>query len=636
MIGRTKRIGLLFYALALALLSAPHIAAQTVAREDLGVRVTAVDATGFPTVRVRVLTTGPGSAPVADTSRLLLRENGVPIPEATLGRAPVGVDLVLVIDANVDLLQADEPGGATRRDKVAESITRFAGQNMNPDGLDRVSIIAPDAARLEPTFLTQDATQPDEVAAAVAAYDAAPPADQPLRPTPLQAMLAAAIDHLAARQEDGRFGAVLLYTDGARLDRQLDAPALAAAAQTAGVPLFAAILGAAVSPEEQANVGALTEPTNGQAIHMPTPADADSLYALFAAQGTQIEMVYQSALRQNGPQQVAVNLGNVRDAAEFELALAGPTVTLDAPPTVRRAGSAVDTPLALLQPAVLPLTAVVTWPEGQSRQLTAIVFLVDGLPQPQAAPPAADAAGRIPLVWDISEREAGTYRLSVEVVDELGFSAAAAPLAVTIEVVRPSPPTPTAAPTAAPVVETAPGPARLLLPLLLLALAGGALLWGVRRARRGPAAPPTPAVAPPPPPPPAGHVAVLEWAAPGETGGEAIELLADNVTLGREAGAVDIVLDDPAVSRLHARIRRDATGVYWLYDEGSAAGTFLNHEQLGLAPRPLQHGDLVQLGRPTLRFRLELAGWAGRAASSGQPDTEEWTADGADFTDGHG
>jgi hypothetical protein len=611
MIGRTKRIRLLFYALALALLCVSPVGAQTVAREALGVRVTAVDASGFPTVRVRVLTTGPGSAPVADTSRLLLRENGVPIPEAVLGRAPVGVDLVLVIDANVDYLLADEAGGATRRDKVAESISRFATQNMNPDGLDRVSIIAPDAARLEPAFLAQDATQPDEVAAAIAAYDAAPPADQPLRATPLPAMLTAAIDHLAALRSDGRFGAVLLYTDGARLDRQLDAPALAAAAQTAGVPLFAAILGAAVSPEEQANVEALTKPTNGQALHMPTPADADPLYALFAAQGTQIEMVYQSALRRNGPQQVAVNLGNVRDAAEFELALAGPTVTLDAPATVRRAGSAVDTPLALLQPAVLPLTAVVAWPEGQSRQLTAIVFLVDGLPQPQAAPPTADADGRISLMWDISEREAGTYRLSVEVVDELEFRAAAAPLDVTIEVVRPSPPTPTAAPTAAPVAETPPGPTRFLWPLLLLVPAGGALLWAVRRARRGPAAPPAPTVAPPPPPPPTGHVAVLEWAAPGETGGEAIELLADNVTLGREAGAVDIVLDDPAVSRLHARIRRDATGVYWLYDEGSAAGTFLNHEQLGLAPRPLQHGDVVQLGRLTLRFRLEPAGRAG-------------------------
>ena len=51
---------------------------------------------------------------------------------------------------------------------------------------------------------------------------------------------------------------------------------------------------------------------------------------------------------------------------------------------------------------------------------------------------------------------------------------------------------------------------------------------------------------------------------------------------------------------------------------------------MGLAPRPLQHGDVVQLGRLTLRFRLELAGWAGRALP-GQPETEELNADDADF-----
>jgi predicted component of type VI protein secretion system len=125
---------------------------------------------------------------------------------------------------------------------------------------------------------------------------------------------------------------------------------------------------------------------------------------------------------------------------------------------------------------------------------------------------------------------------------------------------------------------------------------------------------------------------VLEWADGTAT---PIELPGDHVTLGREAEAVDVVVDGPGVSRLHARIRRDDAGAYWLYDEGSAAGTFLNYEQLGLAPRPLQHGDVVQLGRVTLRFRLELAGWAGRAAPE-PPNTEEWHADDADFTDRRG
>ena len=213
-------------------------------------------------------------------------------------------------------------------------------------------------------------------------------------------------------------------------------------------------------------------------------------------------------------------------------------------------------------------------------------------------------------------------------------SATSAPVAVTIVVDRPSPPTPTAAPTPTPAPAA---PERdltaWLLPVALLALAGVALLWAVRRARRPRPAPPAPPPAPPPPAPREGHVAVLEWA-----GGEVapVELPAGNVTLGREAGAVDVVVDGPGVSRLHARIRRDEAGAYWLYDEGSGAGTFLNYEQLGLAPRPLQHGDVVQLGRVTLRFRLELAGWAGHAAAPGEADTEEWPADDADFTDGRG
>ena len=64
-----------------------------------------------------------------------------------------------------------------------------------------------------------------------------------------------------------------------------------------------------------------------------------------------------------------------------------------------------------------------------------------------------------------------------------------------------------------------------------------------------------------------------------------------------------LVLDNKSVGRLHARIRwRD--GRYWLYDEGSASGTTLNFERLGLAPHPLQDGDQIQMGRLRLRFWL--------------------------------
>ena len=620
MIGPRKHISPLFYDLALALLAAPSIAAQGVAREALGVRITAVDTADFPTVRVRVLTTGPGSAPAGDLSRLLLRENGVPIPEATLSSVAVGIDLALVIDANVDFHVADEIGGATRREKVVAAIAGYAGAAMNADGLDRVSVIAPDAARLEPLFLIEDATTADALTAAVTAFDFAPPADQPLRATPLQAMLTAALDHLAGQADEGRFQAILLYTDAARIDGQLDATALAAAAQMANVPLYVAILGAEAAPDELANAAALTEPTNGQTIHMPTPEAATPLYELFAAQSNQTEMAYVSALRANGTQQVAVNLGNVRDTATFELALAAPEVTLDLPAAIRRVGNSVDTPLALLQPAALSLAAVVRWPDDRPRELTNVTLRVDGEVQSQAAIPQPGPTGRIPLVWDISERDAGDYIVTVEVADALGFQARSAPVTVTIAVARPQPPTPTVAPTPAAPPATLASDAGRLWPLALLLPVALLGLWAIRRARRrAPAPPPPPAASPPRPPARGEFVPLLEWVEGDRR--EQIELLADNVTLGREPDEVDIVLAGPGVARLHARIRRDDSGQYWLYDEGSATGTFLNHEPLGLAPRALQDGDTVQLGRLTLRFRLEPV--ALRPAASAEPPPEE-------------
>ena len=75
------------------------------------------------------------------------------------------------------------------------------------------------------------------------------------------------------------------------------------------------------------------------------------------------------------------------------------------------------------------------------------------------------------------------------------------------------------------------------------------------------------------------------------------------MAIGRDLEVAQIVFGDSSVARLHARIRR-RNGRYWLYDEGSASGTFLNHDGLGLSPRQLQDGDEIRLGRVLLRFQL--------------------------------
>ena len=74
MIGRRTAISLLFYMLALLFLSGKgHVAAQQIARDETALRITAVDTSAFPTVRVRVLATGAGGARIEDLSRLMVR-----------------------------------------------------------------------------------------------------------------------------------------------------------------------------------------------------------------------------------------------------------------------------------------------------------------------------------------------------------------------------------------------------------------------------------------------------------------------------------------------------------------------------------------------------------------------------------
>jgi len=77
--------------------------------------------------------------------------------------------------------------------------------------------------------------------------------------------------------------------------------------------------------------------------------------------------------------------------------------------------------------------------------------------------------------------------------------------------------------------------------------------------------------------------------------------LAGELTIGRDQGA-DLVLDDPGVSRNHARVTADAEGVV-IEDLGSSNGTFVNGQAL-TGPRRLAEGDNVQLGTAILELSL--------------------------------
>ena len=62
----------------------------------------------------------------------------------------------------------------------------------------------------------------------------------------------------------------------------------------------------------------------------------------------------------------------------------------------------------------------------------------------------------------------------------------------------------------------------------------------------------------------------------------------------------DVILTDPGVSRHHAYIRVRGQEA-WLYDRGSANGTWLNGERIA-EPRLLKPGDRIQVGNVTLEM----------------------------------
>jgi len=95
--------------------------------------------------------------------------------------------------------------------------------------------------------------------------------------------------------------------------------------------------------------------------------------------------------------------------------------------------------------------------------------------------------------------------------------------------------------------------------------------------------------------------------------------LKEDVFIGRDGTRCEVVLEDPAVSQLHARIRREE-GQFVLHDLGSTNGTFVNEERV--YRHPLSDKDRLQLGETQLVF-IEAREKEVQATPPAEPAAEE-------------
>jgi hypothetical protein len=78
----------------------------------------------------------------------------------------------------------------------------------------------------------------------------------------------------------------------------------------------------------------------------------------------------------------------------------------------------------------------------------------------------------------------------------------------------------------------------------------------------------------------------------------------DVLSIGRNPQRATFILEAPSIEELHASIIKKGDGTYWIMDEGSVAGTWVNYAPVSHEGVRLESGDLVHIGKIGLRFSL--------------------------------
>jgi hypothetical protein len=87
------------------------------------------------------------------------------------------------------------------------------------------------------------------------------------------------------------------------------------------------------------------------------------------------------------------------------------------------------------------------------------------------------------------------------------------------------------------------------------------------------------------------------------TGG-AIPLTRQEITFGTDPQRATQILDSATVNELHARLYRSPDGSFYVADQDTIGGTWVNYAPVSSSGTRLEHGDLIHIGRVMFRFEL--------------------------------
>jgi hypothetical protein len=605
-VPRIRRAVILAFVLALlALVSRPALGVNGNTAFLFG-----LDSTQFPQISAYLSVSDPLGARVAGLSaaEILLKEDNAEARNMTVAEEQTGVRLVAVLDPGLDMIYA-LPDGETRIDRIRRAMTDWLA-GLPQGGIDDLTLITPEGTPVPHT------TDPQVFLDGLRAYTPKLPADRSL-----DAMLVDALGAAAAPLPRPGMRALLIVFSASRLSQsEGTGQGLCPRARELHAAFFGIWSGRAepsAKPDMEA-LATLASECGGYSVALESSDGTAALLAVVATQRTQYRVGFRSSASLSGEHSISADVARGQFLAEtaplpFRLAIQPPAVAwIDPPERVTRAGGDISEPVDAYLPDSLDLKADVTFPDGHPREIVSMQLFANFelVGECRTFPCPA-------IRWDLRQyAESGKITLQIVVHDELGLEGKTAQRVILLEVIRPGaweifraeyllPVTILLAVAAAAGIATAvivnfnrvraaqasgdllfPGgrPA----PAALLAAWRDRLAGVVRRSR-------TPAEAP------AETFAVLEGL--GETARN-IEVAGGDVIIGRDPQAA-VVIDDPSVSPRHARIVRMGDGTPWVFDLGSAAGSWKNYEEIPPEGASLREGDRLNFGRAAFRVRLK-------------------------------
>ena len=550
------------------------------------------DTQAFPTISLMIgVSDNAGRRiPSLTAGNFQILEDGIPVDDVVVEEVLVGTRQVFVINTAPGLGVRDSHG-FTRFDYARQELLDYW---RDPDasliGIDDLSLLTSDG------LLIQHSNAAAELAAALDAME--PSFEGSISGFDL---LLLALDFSTDALEASALPSSLVFmTPLIETPRDLPIANAIARASDSGTAIYTVLFAneEALAQPEVEPLRQLAESTGGQFLAFDTEGGLAAVADRILDQRVQYRVTFSSQVNTPGTHLLQIQIDDdefdtTSPPVEYEINVQPPEVAFIQPPNeIVRQTEDPDLAVEEITPTAFALQTLTTFPDGHSRDIERSSLVVDD--------EVVDVRREAPFdrfEWDISEiRASGAHTLKVLVQDSLGLEAETIENPVQIVISRPD----QGLTALRPALDS-------LVAILAVIVAGMVLVIGLTTlVRRTPL------------PVPAAGVrlnpvkrARLQSTAPPEAlliplrpSGDPVPLTGVDVVLGRDASLSAVVLDDPSVERMHARLIRQADGDYLLRDQGSVAGSWINYELVPKSGQRLQHGDHIQLGRVEFRFQL--------------------------------